>query len=112
MASGARVSVITACWSRASSSGTAAGSRGGIYRASSGRGRRCGNGTRRFAGDGTWDGALAVLLSEADSRGLVDWNVSVDSTVNRAHQHGTNLTRPPQSTGGCIELHEFAGGAG
>lgn len=67
---------------------------------------------RRFAGDGTWDEVLAVLLSEADSRGLVDWTVSVDSTVNRAHQHGTNLPRPPQVTGGFGELHESARRAG
>jgi len=67
---------------------------------------------RRLAGDGTWDRVLAVLLSQADSRGLVDWNVSVDSTINRAHQHGTNLTRPAQVTGGRIELHESAGRTG
>ena len=67
---------------------------------------------RRLAGDGTWDRVLTVLLSQADSRGLVDWNVSVDSTINRAHQHGTNLTRPAQVTGGRIELHESAGRTG
>ena len=67
---------------------------------------------RLFAGDGTWDRVLAVLLADADSRGLVDWNVSVDSTINRAHQHGTNLSRPEQVTGGTLELQEFAGRAG
>lgn len=48
---------------------------------------------RRYAGDGTWDRVLAALLSAADARGGVDWQVSVDSTINRAHQHGTNLAR-------------------
>lgn len=70
---------------------------------------------RRFAGDGTWDRVLTVLLADADSRGLVDWNVSVDSTINRANQHGTNLTRiekAAQVTGGRIELHESSGRAG
>ena len=42
---------------------------------------------RRFAGDGTWDQVLTALLAQADAAGLVDWSVSVDSTINRAHQH-------------------------
>jgi transposase len=58
---------------------------------------------RRYSGDGTWDSILAALLTVADSQGEVDWSVSVDSTVNRAHQHGTNL---PRTTGGRLELHE------
>ncbi|WFR70903.1 hypothetical protein P9209_15775 [Prescottella defluvii] len=53
--------------------------------------------------DGTWDKILASLLAHADANGLVDWTVSVDSTICRAHQHGTNLTR---DTGGSVELHE------
>lgn len=63
---------------------------------------------RRFSGDGTWDAILTVLLAEADAAGLIDWEVSVDSTVNRAHQHATNL---PRDTGGSVELHESARGA-
>ncbi len=46
---------------------------------------------RRFSGDGTWDKIHQRLLVEADAAGLIEWEVSVDSTVNRAHQHGTNL---------------------
>lgn len=64
---------------------------------------------RRYAGDGTWDRVLAALLKSADADGVVDWQVSVDSTVNRAHQHATNLAR---STGGSVELHECAQRAG
>lgn len=64
---------------------------------------------RRFSGDGTWDRILTELLSQADEAGLIEWEVSVDSTVNRAHQHGTNLAR---DTGGPIELHEFPRRAG
>lgn len=63
---------------------------------------------RRYAGDGTWDRALAVLLTESDVAGKVDWNVSVDATIARAHQHATNTTRPEQDTGGRIELQESA----
>jgi len=63
---------------------------------------------RRYSGDGTWDRMLASLLTIADGRGALDWAISVDSTVNRAHQHATNLAR---TTGGSIELHESAAGA-
>ena len=61
---------------------------------------------RRFAGDGTWDQVLAALLAQADAAGLVDWTVSVDSTINRAHQHATNTTRPENDTGGASESQE------
>jgi transposase len=55
---------------------------------------------RRFSGDGTWDKILAVLLAGADATGEIDWTVSVDSTVNRAHQHATNLPRGDRLSGG------------
>ncbi|MEV4603425.1 transposase [Amycolatopsis sp. NPDC049253] len=49
---------------------------------------------RRMAGDGTWDIVLQRLRTAADSAGLVEWSVSVDYTIARAHQHATNITRP------------------
>ena len=52
---------------------------------------------RRFSGDGTWDRIHAEILADADAAGEIDWAVSVDSTINRAHQHATNL---PRTTGG------------
>src|SRR6185312_14121494 len=64
---------------------------------------------RRFSLDGTWDRLLSRLLAEADAAGDIDWSVSVDSTINRAHQHGTSL---PRDTGGPGELHESAARAG
>jgi len=63
---------------------------------------------RRFSADGTWDRIHTQLLTDADAAGDLVWDVSVDSTVNRAHQHATNLTR---GTGGSGELHEAAGRA-
>ena len=48
---------------------------------------------RRFSGDGTWDRVHQALVARADAAGAVDWVVSVDSTINRAHQHATNLPR-------------------
>jgi transposase len=61
---------------------------------------------RRYAGDGTWDRALAQLLAAADADEKIDWQVSVDATISRAHQHATNTTRPDQDTGGCVESQE------
>lgn len=59
----------------------------------------------RFSKDGTWDKVHAALLTQADSDGLIDWAVSVDSTINRAHQHATSL---PRDAGGSVESHESA----
>ena len=55
--------------------------------------------------DGTWDRIHAELLRQADAGEYIDWALSVDSTVNRAHQHATTLAR---HTGGSVELHESA----
>lgn len=48
---------------------------------------------RRVSADGTWDVVLARLLATADEAGMIDWAVAVDSTIVRAHQHATHLTR-------------------
>ena len=58
---------------------------------------------RRMAAEGIWDIVLQRLLATADAAGEIDWAISVDSTIARAHQHATNIAR---DTGGWIELHE------
>jgi transposase len=67
---------------------------------------------RAYARRGVWDKVLAQVVGEADAAGKVDWTVSVDATINRAHQHATNTTRPEQDTGGEIELQEILPGRG
>ena len=67
----------------------------------------------RFSKDGTWDQILAALLVKADDAGHVDWQMSIDSTIARAHQHGSNMTREvaavlPSHTGGRVELQQTA----
>jgi transposase len=61
----------------------------------------------KWSGDGTWDRVLAELLADADAEGELDWRLSVDSSVVRAHQHGTNARRdvsgPSSYTGGGSE---------
>ncbi len=54
---------------------------------------------KRFSTDGTWDKIHARLVAEADASGDLDWNVSVDSTINRAHQHATTLSRAEEPAG-------------
>jgi transposase len=66
----------------------------------------------RWSADGTWDRVLAEVLAEADAAGRIDWKVSADSSVVRAHQHGTNIRRdetgPSSYLGACPE--QVAGG--
>jgi transposase len=62
----------------------------------------------RYSTDGTWDAILAQLLTDADKVGAIDWALSVDSTITRAHQHATTL---PRAAGGAGELHETGGRA-
>jgi transposase len=47
----------------------------------------------KWSSDGTWDQILAAVIAHADAEGDLDWRVSVDSTVVRAHQHATNAAR-------------------
>jgi transposase len=42
---------------------------------------------RRWQRDGTWARILTDLQAIADAAGLITWDVSVDSTTARAHQH-------------------------
>jgi transposase len=43
----------------------------------------------RWRRDGTWDRLLAHVQGEAHAEGEVVWEVSVDSTTCRAHQHAS-----------------------
>lgn len=57
---------------------------------------------RRMAGDGTWDTVLAKLTAAADSAGMVDWAVSVDSTNHRACASTRHERQPPHGGLGRI----------
>jgi transposase len=48
---------------------------------------------RRWQLDGTWARVLAGLQARADAAGLICWDVSVDSTVVRAHQHAAGARK-------------------
>lgn len=101
--------MIIARWSRGSFSVIAPGWRGvisrsvrpvadGVEAASSFRYRR------------DLDMLLRVIQSEADAAGRVDWLVSVDSSIVRAHQHSAppnvlfgRIVRGSKSTRGSVE---------
>ena len=65
--------------------------------------RRC-----RFSGMASGTRSTLRCCGTRTLRGEIDWAVSVDSTVNRAHQHATNL---PRVTGGSTEQQQSARGA-
>lgn len=47
----------------------------------------------RWAVDGTWEMIFAAVLAAADADDDIDWTVSVDSTVVRAHQHAAGARK-------------------
>lgn len=50
---------------------------------------------RRWQLDGIWRAILTVLQTRADAAGLITWDVSVDSSVTRAHQHAAGARHDP-----------------
>jgi transposase len=61
----------------------------------------------RWGADGTWARLLEYVQVRDDAVGRVEWTVSVDSMVNRAHQHATGARkRGPQTRSpacpGCV----------
>lgn len=59
---------------------------------------------RRWQRDGTWAGVLTALQTIADAAGQITWDVSVDSTTTRAHQHAAGarkkgICRPSRPAG-------------
>ncbi|MFD5235011.1 IS5 family transposase [Streptomyces qaidamensis] len=48
---------------------------------------------RRWQRDGTWQRILAALQAQADAKKLITWDINVDSTVCRAHQHAAGARK-------------------
>ncbi len=51
---------------------------------------------RRWQRAGVWQQIVTELQACADLAGLITWDVSVDSTIARAHQHAAGARRCPQ----------------
>ncbi|WP_445029813.1 IS5 family transposase [Streptomyces sp. SAS_270] len=50
---------------------------------------------RRWSADGTWQMLLSMVQAAEDAAGRIDWDVSVDSTAVRAHQHAAGASKAP-----------------
>nr|WP_107093608.1 IS5 family transposase [Streptomyces sp. XY332] len=48
---------------------------------------------RRWQRDGTWQRLFTELQARADAKGLITWDLNVDSTVCRAHQHAAGARK-------------------
>jgi len=59
-----------------------------------------------WAKGGTWDRVLAELQGHAHAVADLEWVVSIDSTVARAHQHAAGARR--NLTGGSVESQDPA----
>jgi transposase len=55
----------------------------------------CADRLYRWRRDGTWDRILAHAQTRSDGVGEVVWEVSVDSSTARAHQHASGARRRP-----------------
>ncbi|MEU9713452.1 IS5 family transposase [Streptomyces sp. NPDC047967] len=52
---------------------------------------------RRWSADGTWQMLLSRVQAAEDAEGRIDWDVSVDSTAVRAHQHAAGARKAPSA---------------
>ena len=50
---------------------------------------------RRWQRAGVWQQIATALQARVDAAGLIGWDVSVDSTISRAHQHAAGARRRP-----------------
>ncbi len=48
---------------------------------------------RRWQHGGIWKRIFEQLQAEADAKGLITWDVSVDSTIARTHQHAAGARK-------------------
>jgi transposase len=53
----------------------------------------------RWETDGTWARLLQYVQVKDDAVGAVQWTVSVDSTINRAHQHAAGARKRGRPAG-------------
>ena len=53
---------------------------------------------RRWQADGTWDRLVARAQTKSDAIGELDWDVSVDATIVRAHQHAAGARKGGSGT--------------
>ena len=76
----------------------------------------CADRLYRWRRDGTWDRILSYVQTRSDAVGEVVWEVSVDSSTARAHQHASGARRRPsqadQKRGSGTPATKDSGAAG
>ncbi|WP_406361520.1 IS5 family transposase [Streptomyces sp. NBC_01579] len=69
------------------------------------------NRLRMWAIDGTWERVFTALIAQADAEDDLNWVVSVDSTIVRAHQHAAGARKKgPQLTNADHAIGRSRGG--
>ncbi|MGC9382906.1 IS5 family transposase [Streptomyces sp. MH13] len=69
------------------------------------------NRLRMWAVDGTWERVFTALVAQADADEDLDWAVSVDSTIVRAHQHAAGARKKgPRPASGDHAIGRSRGG--
>ncbi len=68
---------------------------------------------RLWSADGTWERLLQQVQAADDIAGEIGWDISVDSTIVRAHQHaaGARTVPPPAPASKGAEAAEHQGEA-
>ncbi|WP_338900226.1 transposase [Streptomyces sp. TG1A-60] len=64
---------------------------------------------RRWQRDGTWHRIFSDLQARADEKELITWDISVDSTVCRAHQHAAGARKRGAAEGAAWRRQRRAG---
>jgi transposase len=71
---------------------------------------------RRWQRDGTWARILTELQARTDAQALITWDVSVDCTISRAHQHAAGVRKRGRSRKSrraeCAWNRQFTGSDG
>lgn len=61
----------------------------------------------RWEADGTWARLLEQVHVRDDSVGVVEWTVSVDSTISRARQHAAGARKRERGRGTNWNIRHF-----
>ena len=92
-AGGVAAGVTTSRWSTGSSGGSAPGRRGGTCPSGTAPWQTCYKRFARWETDGTWARIQQAVQRDADAAGELDWQVQVDTSVVRAHQHAAGARK-------------------
>lgn len=59
---------------------------------------------RRWQRDATWQRIFSELQAQADAKELILWDLNIDSTICRAHQHAAGARKKGARRRNCLEV--------